>query len=75
MERKKQEVLALCTCRACPSFSECGEDIGYCFPNVGKSKCIADEQGYICGGCPVFSKLSLKNVFYCTRGSEKDQSA
>jgi hypothetical protein len=74
MEEKKKMVLGICVCKGCPSFMDCGEDIGYCFPTIGKSRCITEEKGCICGGCPVYAKLELKNAYYCTRGSEKEQA-
>ncbi len=74
MEEKKQMVLQMCICKNCPSFVDCsGESIGYCFPSIGKSKCIAEEKGCICGGCPITEKMGLKNTYFCTKGSEKEQ--
>ncbi|MCK5661811.1 MAG: DUF2769 domain-containing protein, partial [Methanosarcinales archaeon] len=52
----------------------CGEKGAYCFPTIGKSKCITEENGCICGGCPVTEKMGLKHIYYCTKGSEKEQS-
>jgi len=72
MEEKKKMVLKLCVCSKCPSWVECGEKGGFCF--VGKSKCIKEEKGCICGSCPVTAKMGLKHGYYCTRGSEKEQS-
>jgi hypothetical protein len=73
MEEKKQMVLSLCICSSCPSWVDCGWKGGFCFPTIGKSDCIVEEKGCICGGCPVTEKMSLKNMYYCTRGSEKGQ--
>lgn len=73
MEEKKKMVLEMCICKTCPSFVECGEQGGFCFPTIGKSDCIKEEKGCICGTCPVYSKMELKNMYYCTRGSEKEQ--
>ncbi|MBP2146931.1 hypothetical protein J2129_002385 [Methanofollis sp. W23] len=74
MEEKKQMVLSLCTCTECPSFEDCGEEGGYCFPSIGMSACITAEKGCICGGCPVYEKMGLEHIYYCSRGSEKDQA-
>lgn len=74
MEQKKQKVLEMCICSRCPSWTECGEKGGFCFPTIGKSSCITDEKGCICPACPVADEMSLKNDYYCTKGSEKDQS-
>ena len=69
---EKIEVLKMCICRNCPSFIECGEKEAYCVQ--GRSKCIKEEKGCICGGCPVTMKMKLKHGYYCTRGSEKELS-
>jgi hypothetical protein len=61
-----------CICRACPSYVKCDEGIAYCFS--GKSACIKKEKGCLCPGCPVQSKAGFSKVFYCTRGSNKEQS-
>jgi hypothetical protein len=74
MEQRKTMVLGLCICDSCPSWEECGEKGGYCLVMIGKSGCIKEERGCICGGCPVTDKLGLKHMYYCTRGSEKEQS-
>ena len=70
----KKKVLSKCVCAACPSWVECGEKGGYCFVAIGKSGCIKEEKGCICGGCPVTKMMGLKHGYYCTRGSEKEQS-
>jgi hypothetical protein len=74
MEKKKVWVLDNCTCPQCPSWLECGEKGGFCFPMIGKSGCIKEEKGCICGGCPVHDKLELKHLYFCTKGSEKEQA-
>ena len=79
MEEKKKMVMEMCICAGCPSYKDCslhgGEnELGFCFPAVGKSGCINEEAGCTCGGCPVTEKMGLKNIYFCTKGSEKDQS-
>ena len=74
MEEKKKMVLSMCTCKNCPSWVECDEQGGFCFPMIGKSRCITEEKSCICGGCPVYAKMELKHTYYCTKGSEKEQS-
>ncbi len=74
MEEKKKMVLSMCVCGKCPSWVQCGEKGGFCFPTIVKSRCIKEEKGCICGGCPVTKKMGLKHGYYCTRGSEKEQS-
>ncbi len=74
MKEKKKMAIEMCVCRNCPSFVDCKEEIAYCFPTIGKSKCIKEEKGCICGGCPVTANLGLKHGYYCTRGSDEEQS-
>ena len=61
--------LKKCICKGCPSYVLCKEKIGYCV--YGKSKCIKEEAGCICGNCPVYSKLKLNGGSFCTRGKAK----
>ncbi|MFZ2456409.1 MAG: DUF2769 domain-containing protein [Candidatus Altiarchaeia archaeon] len=62
-----------CICPSCPSYADCGEK-AFCFPSVGKSKCIKKEQGCICPACPVQQSMDYTKVLYCTRGSVKEQA-
>ncbi|NYZ76973.1 DUF2769 domain-containing protein [Candidatus Micrarchaeota archaeon] len=71
---KKAEIFSLCLCPTCPSWVSCREKGGFCLPDVGRSKCIAEEKGCICGACRVTKMFALKHGYYCTRGSEKEQS-
>lgn len=71
MVDKKIDLKAMqekCVCKNCPSFVECKEKIAYCL--VGKSKCIKDAKGCICGGCPVHTELGLKKGYYCFSGKD-----
>ena len=74
MQEMKKKVLFMCICKSCPSWIECKEKGGFCFPTISKSKCIKKENGCICGNCPVTKEMKLKHGYYCTRGSEKEQS-
>ncbi|NOQ54665.1 MAG: DUF2769 domain-containing protein [Thermoplasmata archaeon] len=73
MEQKEQMVVGQCICKGCPSYVECGESVGYCFPTIGKSKCIEDEMACICKACHVYPMMGLTEWYFCTRGSEKVQ--
>lgn len=75
MEKKRTWVLENCICQQCPSWVECDESGGFCFPSIGKSACINEEKGCICGGCPVNEKLKMKHLYFCTKGSENEQNA
>lgn len=74
MEDRKKMVLEMCICGSCPSWVECGEEGGFCFPTIGRSGCIEEERGCTCPTCPVTEKMGLKHIYFCTRGSEKEQS-
>src|SRR3989339_204833 len=43
--------------------------------NIVVSECYKKENGCICGNCPVTKEMGLKHGYYCTRGSEKEQSS
>lgn len=74
MEQKKQMILSMCICGSCPSWVDCGEKGGFCFVKIGKSSCIKEEKGCTCGGCPITEKMGLTHMYYCTKGSQKEQS-
>jgi len=78
MKERRKWVMENCTCENCPTYRDCSQEggqkeKGFCFPTNGKSGCISEEKGCICAGCPVYSEMGLKNMYYCTRGSEKEQ--
>jgi hypothetical protein len=35
------------------------------FCAFGKSKCLKDKKGCICGTCPVFKENKLNKAYYC----------
>lgn len=74
IEQKKQKVLDMCICPQCPSWVECNEKGGFCFLTIGKSSYISEEKGCICPGCPVTDDMGLAHDYYCTKGSEEEQS-
>jgi hypothetical protein len=74
MAEKKKMVLSMCICPSCPSWIDCDEKGGFCSPAIGKSSCITDEKGCICKKCPVYEKMALQHLYFCTKGSEKEQS-
>jgi hypothetical protein len=61
--------------KGCPSYNDCAKEKGevlYC--SLGASPtCITKATVCICAGCPVTSKMGLKNQYFCTKGSEKEQ--
>jgi hypothetical protein len=42
---------------------------------VRKSGCITEENGCLCGACEVKSRMKLKNIYFCTKGSESAQNS
>lgn len=73
-QQRTEELLDMCICSGCPSWTECGEKGGFCLSAIGKSSCITDQKGCICPKCPVTDEMGLKHQYYCTRGSEKELS-
>jgi hypothetical protein len=66
---------SLCICGSCPSYNDCAKDKGellYCSLGASPS-CITEAPACICGACPVTTKMGLKNQYFCTKGSEKEQ--
>ncbi len=75
MEEKLKQVEGMCICEGCPTYLKLGESddyIAYCYTR-GKSKKIKDEAGCICSSCPVYAQMSFTKLFFCTRGTEKQQ--
>lgn len=75
MKQMKDFVMNNCICESCPSYKDCGEDYGFCYFSIGKSKCITEEKGCICPSCPVTKEMNLQKDYFCTRGSENDQKS
>ena len=69
MDRK--QAIELCVCDMCPSYVECGEEIAFCLAENGPSKCIKEENGCLCPGCPIQEQTGFRHVYYCIRGSER----
>ena len=72
-EEKLSMVKDMCICKNCPTYVAEETEVGFCHPLVGKSKIITEEKGCNCPTCPVYTKMGLKNGFYCTRKSEMEQ--
>lgn len=73
----EKEFLEACICERCPTYIDCGKkgakkEKAFCFP-TGKSACIMEEHGCICGACPMHQKMRSKNYYFCTKGSEEKQ--
>ncbi len=58
-----------CICEDCPSFVECKEKIAFCL--TGKSKCIKEKRGCICGGCPIHLENNFEGYYYCFSGKDR----
>ena len=73
-ERLKQleQSKKMCICKTCPSYVGTGEsEVLFC--GIGKSSTITKEKGCSCGLCPVIGHMGLTRLYYCTRGSEREQ--
>lgn len=72
-EDKKEFASKNCICQRCPTWKDCGSKArAFCFN--GKSKCIKEQKGCLCGGCPVHEKFKFNHGYYCMRGSEASQA-
>jgi hypothetical protein len=64
------ENFKVCICTSCPTYGvtvcpkEKSEKL-YCAR--GKSSCVLPEKGCICGGCPVWTKNSLTDYYFCKK--------
>lgn len=72
-EMEKDKVISKCICKDCPSYVQGADPIGYCHADVGKNSKIEDQNGCICGKCPVQDELNLEWGYYCMKGSAKEQ--
>jgi hypothetical protein len=68
----EKEAIGKCICKVCPTYVKCEGSIAYCF--TGKNKCIQKAKGCLCPGCPVQNKTGFTRLFYCMRGSNKEQT-
>ena len=74
-EEKLAMVKDACICQACPSYVPEETEKGFCHALIGQSKVITQEKGCDCPKCPVYTKMGMKNGYYCTRQSELEQEA
>jgi hypothetical protein len=70
----QEEAATICICPECPTFVACDESVAFCVYAEGKSACITEEKGCICGGCPVHDMENFLYGYYCTQGSEVAQA-
>jgi hypothetical protein len=74
-EQNMNEIKGKCTCPSCPSYNDCAKsknEQAYCA--VGKSpSCITIEKECICPDCPVTEMMGLDHIYFCTKGTEKQQ--
>ena len=62
----------MCTCSRCPSYIGTGEkEVLFC--SLEKNDKITQENGCICGTCPVMERMGLTRLYYCIRGNEAQQ--
>ncbi len=75
MTMDRNTAVGLCLCRMCPTYLDCNEMIAFCLGTTGTSACIKKEKGCLCPGCPVEEQEGFTHVYYCIRGTERDQLA
>ncbi len=74
MAERAKKIKSMCICAGCPSYEGTGEtELGFCL--TGKSSVIKEKKGCTCGGCPVTEIISLRWVYYCTRGAARELAA
>ncbi len=75
-KQKMEEMTKICRdyCGKCPSYEGTGET-RLLFCGTGKSEIIKRERGCLCSECPVQEMMHMRWIFYCTRGSAKEQLA
>ena len=73
IKKKIAELTKMCLCGRCPTYKGTGETkLLFCM--TGKSAIIKKENGCVCPTCPVTDKLDLKWIYYCIKGSGKEQA-
>jgi len=67
------DLTKICFCGKCPSYKGTGETrLLFCVTE--KSTLIQKEKGCMCPACPVTEKLGLRWLYYCMKGSGKEQA-
>lgn len=61
----------MCICPICPSYVKCGEPLAFCLPENSSSKCITNEMGCVCPGCPLQELKGYTGDYYCIPGRKK----
>lgn len=64
-----EENMKKCICGQCPSYNQCMNDKNeglYCAR--GESVCQFEENGCLCGSCPVASEFRLDQTYFCSTG-------
>jgi len=73
IKKKIAELTKMCLCGRCPTYKGTGETkLLFCM--TGKSAIIKKENGCVCPTCPVTDKLDLRWIYYCIKGSGKEQA-
>lgn len=64
-----QDNLKKCICMNCPSHNECMKgNMEGLFCARDKSTCDFNQQGCICGECPITTDNQLSSSYYCDSG-------
>lgn len=61
-----EENTTRCLCPGCPTYNKCMKSRDQrLFCSRGNTKCNLDEEGCICGECPVWKEYMIKSFYYC----------
>jgi hypothetical protein len=56
----------MCRCPECPTYNRCMKiNFEHLFCSRGNTECTLDEEGCICGECPVWKEYGIKSFYYC----------
>lgn len=69
-----------CLCPVCPTYTstfcadEEEESREKMFCSIGQASCALDQNGCICGDCPVWKEYELTSNYYCIKGEEMGEN-
>jgi len=61
-----------CACPTCPSYNVCSKEkhVGlFCAIPLEQRVCTYNENGCVCGDCPIYKNNKLETGYYCINGS------
>lgn len=64
-----------CACPICPSYNSCAKEKHealFCAIPLKQIACKYNENGCVCGDCPVHKTYKLEAGYYCIHGSAEE---